>query len=172
MLVLKRVTPTFPLKSSTSCCLVYLKLPPSVDVTKEPIPVQPTVQYNSAHFSFYEWSDYWWSLLSVGGIPTKYTGEVLTIVKDGNDKIVPDLYTAGAAACVSVHAANRLVRTGCSISSCSAVLSPTISETHWHLASRTRRSLTRLALKALGFWTRSGMLLLWASCKVVNERFN
>ena len=48
------------------------------------------------------------SFLSVGGIPTKYTGEVLTIDKDGNDKIVPGLYAAGEAACVSVHGANRL----------------------------------------------------------------
>ena len=48
------------------------------------------------------------SFLSVGGIPTKYTGEVLTIDKDGNDKIVPSLYPAREAACVSVHGANRL----------------------------------------------------------------
>jgi len=61
-----------------------------VDVTKEPIPVLPTVHYN------------------MGGIPTKYTGEVLTVDKDGNDKIVPGLYAAGEAACVSVHGANRL----------------------------------------------------------------
>jgi succinate dehydrogenase (ubiquinone) flavoprotein subunit len=44
----------------------------------------------------------------MGGIPTKYTGEVLTIDKDGKDKIVPGLYAAGEAACVSVHGANRL----------------------------------------------------------------
>ncbi|KAJ9123714.1 succinate dehydrogenase flavoprotein subunit [Naganishia onofrii] len=61
-----------------------------VDVTKEPIPVLPTVHYN------------------MGGIPTKYTGEVLTVDKDGNDKVVPGLYAAGEAACVSVHGANRL----------------------------------------------------------------
>ncbi|KDQ06748.1 hypothetical protein BOTBODRAFT_121111 [Botryobasidium botryosum FD-172 SS1] len=61
-----------------------------VDVTKEPIPVLPTVHYN------------------MGGIPTKYTGEVLTIDKDGKDKVVPGLYAAGEAACVSVHGANRL----------------------------------------------------------------
>ncbi|WVF73116.1 succinate dehydrogenase [ubiquinone] flavoprotein subunit, mitochondrial [Kwoniella sp. CBS 6097] len=60
-----------------------------VDVTKEPIPVLPTVHYN------------------MGGIPTKYTGEVLT-VKDGKDHVVPGLYAAGEAACVSVHGANRL----------------------------------------------------------------
>lgn len=61
-----------------------------VDVTKEPIPVLPTVHYN------------------MGGIPTKWTGEVLTVDEAGNDKIVPGLYAAGEAACVSVHGANRL----------------------------------------------------------------
>ncbi|RIA86878.1 succinate dehydrogenase flavo protein subunit 1 [Glomus cerebriforme] len=61
-----------------------------VDVTKEPIPVLPTVHYN------------------MGGIPTRYTGEVLTIDEKGKDKIVPGLYAAGEAACVSVHGANRL----------------------------------------------------------------
>ncbi|KAI0693001.1 succinate dehydrogenase [Cerioporus squamosus] len=61
-----------------------------VDVTKEPIPVLPTVHYN------------------MGGIPTRYTGEVITQDKDGNDKVVPGLYAAGEAACVSVHGANRL----------------------------------------------------------------
>jgi len=44
----------------------------------------------------------------VGGIPTKYTGEVITVDKQGNDKVVPGLYAAGEAACVSVHGANRL----------------------------------------------------------------
>ncbi|KZO97895.1 succinate dehydrogenase [Calocera viscosa TUFC12733] len=61
-----------------------------VDVTKEPIPVLPTVHYN------------------MGGIPTKFTGEVLTIDKNGEDQVVPGLYAAGEAACVSVHGANRL----------------------------------------------------------------
>ncbi|KAI0086644.1 succinate dehydrogenase [Irpex rosettiformis] len=61
-----------------------------VDVTKEPIPVLPTVHYN------------------MGGIPTKYTGEVLTVDENGKDKVVPGLYAAGEAACVSVHGANRL----------------------------------------------------------------
>jgi len=61
-----------------------------VDVAKEPIPVLPTVHYN------------------MGGIPTKYTGEVITIDKNGQDKVVPGLYAAGEAACVSVHGANRL----------------------------------------------------------------
>jgi succinate dehydrogenase/fumarate reductase flavoprotein subunit len=60
-----------------------------VDVTKEPIPVLPTVHYN------------------MGGIPTRYTGEVINYV-DGKDVIVPGLYAAGEAACVSVHGANRL----------------------------------------------------------------
>jgi succinate dehydrogenase (ubiquinone) flavoprotein subunit len=44
----------------------------------------------------------------VGGIPTRYTGEVLTTDDAGNDKVVPGLYAAGEAACVSVHGANRL----------------------------------------------------------------
>lgn len=61
-----------------------------VDVTKEPIPVLPTVHYN------------------MGGIPTKYTGEVIRVDKDGKDEVVPGLYAAGEAACVSVHGANRL----------------------------------------------------------------
>jgi succinate dehydrogenase / fumarate reductase flavoprotein subunit len=61
-----------------------------VDVTKEPIPVLPTVHYN------------------MGGIPTLYTGEVVTL-KDGNpDTIVQGLMAVGEAACVSVHGANRL----------------------------------------------------------------
>jgi succinate dehydrogenase (ubiquinone) flavoprotein subunit len=61
-----------------------------VDVTKEPIPVLPTVHYN------------------MGGIPTKWTGEALTVDENGNDKVVPGLYACGEAACVSVHGANRL----------------------------------------------------------------
>ena len=61
-----------------------------VDVTKEPIPVLPTVHYN------------------MGGIPTNYHGEVLTL-RDGNpDSVVPGLMAVGEAACVSVHGANRL----------------------------------------------------------------
>ncbi|MBT8421056.1 MAG: succinate dehydrogenase flavoprotein subunit, partial [Gammaproteobacteria bacterium] len=61
-----------------------------VDVTKEPIPVIPTVHYN------------------MGGIPTNYHGEVVTI-KDGNpDSVVPGLMAIGECACVSVHGANRL----------------------------------------------------------------
>jgi succinate dehydrogenase / fumarate reductase flavoprotein subunit len=59
-------------------------------VTKEPIPVLPTVHYN------------------MGGIPTNYHGEVVTL-KDGDpDAVVPGLYAIGEAACVSVHGANRL----------------------------------------------------------------
>jgi succinate dehydrogenase / fumarate reductase, flavoprotein subunit len=61
-----------------------------VDVTREPIPVLPTVHYN------------------MGGIPTNINGEVVTI-KDGNpDSVVPGLMSIGEAACVSVHGANRL----------------------------------------------------------------
>ena len=61
-----------------------------VDVTKSPIPVLPTVHYN------------------MGGIPTNYHGEVVTI-KDGDpDSVVPGLMAIGEAACVSVHGANRL----------------------------------------------------------------
>jgi succinate dehydrogenase/fumarate reductase flavoprotein subunit len=44
----------------------------------------------------------------MGGIPTKYTGEVLTVDEQGNDKVVPGLFACGEAACVSVHGANRL----------------------------------------------------------------
>jgi len=61
-----------------------------VDVTKEPIPVLPTVHYN------------------MGGIPCAYTGDGLTL-KDGNpDTVVHGLMAVGEAACVSVHGANRL----------------------------------------------------------------
>ena len=61
-----------------------------VDVTKEPIPVIPTVHYN------------------MGGIPTNYHGEVLTKNADGSEGIVEGLMSIGEAACVSVHGANRL----------------------------------------------------------------
>eukprot|EP00181_Compsopogon_caeruleus_P003246 CAMPEP_0184686244 /NCGR_PEP_ID=MMETSP0312-20130426/21774_1 /TAXON_ID=31354 /ORGANISM="Compsopogon coeruleus, Strain SAG 36.94" /LENGTH=640 /DNA_ID=CAMNT_0027141135 /DNA_START=53 /DNA_END=1975 /DNA_ORIENTATION=- len=60
-----------------------------VDVTKQPIPVLPTVHYN------------------MGGIPTNWKGEVLTM-QDNRDKVVPGLLAAGEAACASVHGANRL----------------------------------------------------------------
>ena len=61
-----------------------------VDVTKEPIPVLPTVHYN------------------MGGISTNYHGQVLTKDVNGSDKIVDGLMAVGEAACVSVHGANRL----------------------------------------------------------------
>ena len=61
-----------------------------VDVTKEPAPVIPTVHYN------------------MGGIPTDYKSNVLTVDKDGKDLLVPGLYAAGETACASVHGANRL----------------------------------------------------------------
>ncbi|KAF1911596.1 succinate dehydrogenase flavo protein-like protein subunit [Ampelomyces quisqualis] len=61
-----------------------------VDVTKQPIPVLPTVHYN------------------MGGIPTKYTGEVITQDSQGQDQVVPGLFACGEAASVSVHGANRL----------------------------------------------------------------
>ncbi len=60
----------------------------NVDVTKQPIPVIPTVHYN------------------MGGIPTNYKAEVLTL--NGSEKVVPGLMAIGEAACVSVHGANRL----------------------------------------------------------------
>ncbi|XP_021415718.2 succinate dehydrogenase [ubiquinone] flavoprotein subunit, mitochondrial isoform X1 [Oncorhynchus mykiss] len=61
-----------------------------VDVTKEPIPVLPTVHYN------------------MGGIPTNYKGQVLTYTPEEGDKVVPGLFACGEAACASVHGANRL----------------------------------------------------------------
>ena len=60
----------------------------NVDVNKQPIPVVPTVHYN------------------MGGIPTNYKAEVLTL--NGSEKTVPGLMAIGEAACVSVHGANRL----------------------------------------------------------------
>ncbi len=61
-----------------------------VDLTRQPLPVTPTVHYN------------------MGGIPCNYHGEVVTL-KDGNpDSVVPGLFAIGEAACVSVHGANRL----------------------------------------------------------------
>ncbi|MEO0703492.1 MAG: succinate dehydrogenase flavoprotein subunit [Pseudomonadota bacterium] len=61
-----------------------------VDLTKEPIPVLPTVHYN------------------MGGIPTNYWGEVLNPTKDDPDAIAPGLMAVGEAGCASVHGANRL----------------------------------------------------------------
>jgi succinate dehydrogenase / fumarate reductase, flavoprotein subunit len=61
-----------------------------VDVTREPIPVLPTVHYN------------------MGGIPTNYWGEVLNPTADNPDAVAPGLMAVGEAACASVHGANRL----------------------------------------------------------------
>jgi len=61
-----------------------------VDVTKEPIPVLPTVHYN------------------MGGIPTNFMTEVLNPITGDPDRVVPGLMAIGEAACVSVHGANRL----------------------------------------------------------------
>src|SRR5437588_958017 len=63
-----------------------------VDVTREPIPVLPTVHYN------------------MGGIPTNYRGEVIRPTRDDPDAVAPGLMAVGEAACVSVHGANRLGR--------------------------------------------------------------
>jgi succinate dehydrogenase (ubiquinone) flavoprotein subunit len=61
-----------------------------VDVTKEPIPVVPTVHYN------------------MGGVPTDWKTQVITTGADGKDKVIPGLLAAGEVACASVHGANRL----------------------------------------------------------------
>jgi succinate dehydrogenase / fumarate reductase flavoprotein subunit len=61
-----------------------------VDVTKQPIPVIPTVHYN------------------MGGIPTNYHGEAVTLKNGNPDTVVPGLMAIGEAGCVSVHGANRL----------------------------------------------------------------
>ncbi|MBK7903663.1 MAG: succinate dehydrogenase flavoprotein subunit [Proteobacteria bacterium] len=61
-----------------------------VDVTREPIPVLPTVHYN------------------MGGIPCNVHGEVVTLRNGNPDSVVPGLMAVGEAACVSVHGANRL----------------------------------------------------------------
>lgn len=62
-----------------------------VDLTRQPLPVVPTVHYN------------------MGGIPCNYHGQVMTIGADGNpETVVPGLFAVGEAACVSVHGANRL----------------------------------------------------------------
>ena len=62
----------------------------NVDVTREPIPVLPTVHYD------------------MGGIPTNYRGEVIRPTRDDPDAVAPGLMAVGEAACVSVHGANRL----------------------------------------------------------------
>ena len=61
-----------------------------VDVTKQPIPVLPTVHYN------------------MGGVQCNYHGEVVTLKNGDPDAVVPGLYAIGESACVSVHGANRL----------------------------------------------------------------
>jgi succinate dehydrogenase / fumarate reductase, flavoprotein subunit len=61
-----------------------------VDLTRQPLPVTPTVHYN------------------MGGIPCNYHGEVVNPANGDPDAIVPGLFAVGEAACVSVHGANRL----------------------------------------------------------------
>lgn len=61
-----------------------------VDVTREPIPVLPTVHYN------------------MGGIPTNYKGQVIKYTHEKGDEVIPGLYASGESACASVHGANRL----------------------------------------------------------------
>lgn len=61
-----------------------------VDATKEPIPVLPTVHYN------------------MGGVPTNWKTQVLTVDENGKDVYIPGLLACGEAACASVHGANRL----------------------------------------------------------------
>jgi len=63
----------------------------NIDLTRQPLPVSPTVHYN------------------MGGVPCNYHGEVMTIGPEGNPETpVPGLFAVGEAACVSVHGANRL----------------------------------------------------------------
>jgi len=61
-----------------------------VDLTRQPLPVTPTVHYN------------------MGGVPCNYHGQVVTKKGDDPEVVVPGLYAVGEAACVSVHGANRL----------------------------------------------------------------
>src|SRR6476619_1335857 len=61
-----------------------------VDLTRQPLPVVPTAHYN------------------MGGIPTNYHGEVVTLRDGDPDSVVPGLFAVGEAACVSVHGANRV----------------------------------------------------------------
>ncbi len=62
----------------------------NVDITKEPIPVVPTIHYQ------------------MGGIPTNIHGQVVVPGSDGPNTVVPGLYAVGECSCVSVHGANRL----------------------------------------------------------------
>ncbi len=91
-----------------------------VDVTKEPIPVIPTVHYN------------------MGGIPTNFHGEVLTLKNGNPDHVVPGLMAIGEAACVSVHGANRLGRTRSSTSWCSAAPRACAAPRRWRRAAACR----------------------------------
>ncbi|KAL5319999.1 hypothetical protein ACEPPN_013058 [Leptodophora sp. 'Broadleaf-Isolate-01'] len=61
-----------------------------IDITREPIPVLPTVHY------------------CMGGVPTNWKGQVISVGEGGSEVIVEGLYAAGEVACVSVHGANRL----------------------------------------------------------------
>lgn len=61
-----------------------------IDITRQPIPVLPTVHY------------------CMGGVPTNWKGQVLSVAEDGSEKVVEGLYSAGESSCVSVHGANRL----------------------------------------------------------------
>ena len=62
----------------------------NVDITREPIPVVPTIHYQ------------------MGGIPTNINGQVVAPNAQGNQEVVPGLYAVGECSCVSVHGANRL----------------------------------------------------------------
>jgi succinate dehydrogenase / fumarate reductase flavoprotein subunit len=62
----------------------------NVDITREPIPVVPTIHYQ------------------MGGIPTNINGQVVTPDGQGGQKVVNGLYAVGECSCVSVHGANRL----------------------------------------------------------------
>ncbi|XP_017080823.1 succinate dehydrogenase [ubiquinone] flavoprotein subunit, mitochondrial [Drosophila eugracilis] len=70
--------------------MVTAKIFAKVDVTKEPVPVLPTVHY------------------IMGGIPTDHRGRVITVDENGQDQVVKGLYSCGETSCASVHGANRL----------------------------------------------------------------
>ncbi|XP_017840702.2 LOW QUALITY PROTEIN: succinate dehydrogenase [ubiquinone] flavoprotein subunit, mitochondrial [Drosophila busckii] len=70
--------------------MVTAKIFAKVDVTKEPVPVLPTVHYN------------------MGGVPTDFMGRVVTLNDEQEDQIVEGLYACGETSCASVHGANRL----------------------------------------------------------------
>lgn len=75
--------------------MVTARIFAKVDVTKEPVPVLPTVHYN------------------MGGIPTDYKGRVVTIDENGKEQVVKGLYSCGETSCASVHGANRLGANSC-----------------------------------------------------------